>query len=145
MPPLPDSLRQQLHFQHGVLQALLGRLDGASERVLEGDAAVQELRDAQRSLHDVLEVHLRQEEDVLEAIDGADFPPERIAEIHARHGMAVRALERLRQRGPLPSAAASRRLVRALSQSLLAEEAGLQGMGASLAPAPPAPAKPLQR
>ncbi|HET9753113.1 MAG TPA: hemerythrin domain-containing protein [Myxococcales bacterium] len=127
MRQLPESVRIQVLFQHEVLRALLGRLVHASERILRGDPAAQQLRDAQRTLHDVLEVHLRQEEDVLAPLLRATCGPERRDRMHADHCRALRALERQVGRPPRQSASASRRLALRMLAAMEAEERELMG------------------
>jgi iron-sulfur cluster repair protein YtfE (RIC family) len=120
--PLPESVRIQVLFQHEVLRALLGRLVHASERILHGDPGAQQLRDAQRTLHDVLEVHLRQEEDVLAPLLRATCGPERRDRMHAEHCKVLEALDRQRSRPPRQSAVASRRLALQMLAAMEEEE-----------------------
>ena len=127
MRQLPESVRIQVLFQHEVLRALLGRMVHASERILHGDPAAQQLRDAQRTLHDVLEVHLRQEEDVLAPLLRATCGPERRDRMHADHCSVLRALERQRSRPPRQSATGSRRLALQMLAAMEAEERELMG------------------
>ncbi|HET7786653.1 MAG TPA: hemerythrin domain-containing protein [Myxococcales bacterium] len=117
----------QVLFQHEVLRALLGRLVHASERILHGDPATQQLRDAQRTLHDVLEVHLRQEEDVLAPLLRATCGPARRDRMHADHCRVLRVLERQRARPPRQSATGSRRLALQMLAAMEAEEHELIG------------------
>jgi iron-sulfur cluster repair protein YtfE (RIC family) len=134
MPQLPEAIRKQILFQHEVLRALLGRLAAAAERTLRNEAAVQDLRDAQRTLHDVLEVHLRQEEDVLAPLLCAIWPADRLARMHEEHTSALESLRRQRSRKPKQSATASIRLVLGLLARMAAEERELLGGGISQAP-----------
>lgn len=127
MRQLPESVRIQVLFQHEVLRALLGRLVHASERILRGDPATQQLRDAQRTLHDVLEVHLRQEEDVLAPLLRATCGPERRDRMHTNHCRALEALERQRGRPARQSALGSRRLALQMLAAMEAEEHELMG------------------
>lgn len=133
-PLLPESARIQLRFQHEVLRALLARLASASERVLRGEPAVQDLRDAQRTLHAVLEMHLRQEEATLASLPGAPADPRLLERVRAQHGLALNALVRQRGRPPRGSAAASARLVPRMLAAMDLEEEQL--LGGTTAPAP---------
>jgi hemerythrin-like domain-containing protein len=119
---LPESVRIQVLFQHEVLRALLGRLVHASERILRGDPAAQQLRDAQRTLHDVLEVHLRQEEDVLAPLLRAICGAEQRDRMHAEHCRVLESLDRQRSRPPRQSAVGSRRLALQMLAAMEAEE-----------------------
>ena len=78
MAQLPEFVRRRVLFQHEVLRALLRRLAHAAERTLRGEPAEQDLRDAERTLHDVLEVHVRQEEATLAPLLRARWDPDRL-------------------------------------------------------------------
>ena len=62
------------------------------------------MRDAERTLHDVLEVHVRQEEATLAPLLRARWDPERLARLHANHCTALDALQMQRTRAPNESA-----------------------------------------
>lgn len=120
--PLPESAQNQLRFQHEVLRALLARLASASGRVLRGEPAVQDLRDAQRTLHAVLEMHLRQEEAMLASLPVPPPDPGLLAHLRDEHGKALNALQRQRGRPPRESATASARLVPRMLAAIEGEE-----------------------
>ena len=111
------SIRQQLLFEHEVLRALLGRLADLAERTRRGEPAVQELRDAARSLCAVLEVHVEQEERAL-ARFFARHGPQRLQELRNDHRKALETLRRLRARPPENAAAGCRRLVPVLMAAI---------------------------
>jgi len=121
---LPEFVRRRVLFQHEVLRALLRRLAHAAERTLRGD-----LRDAERTLHDVLEVHVRQEEATLAPLLRARWDPDRLARLHANHCTALDALQMQRTRAPNESATASQRLVLRMLAAMAAEERDLLGVG----------------
>jgi iron-sulfur cluster repair protein YtfE (RIC family) len=127
MPRLPEPVRRQILFQHEVLRALLGRLAAAAERILRNEPAARELRDAQRTLYDVLEVHLRQEEETLAPILRGVIAPEQLARMHTEHASALESLRRQRSRKPKQSAAASLRLVLELLPRIAEEDRALLG------------------
>jgi hemerythrin-like domain-containing protein len=127
MPRIPESVRKQILFQHEVLRALLRRLASAAEEILRGEPAARELRDAQRTLYDVLEVHLRQEEETLAPILRGVLEPDQLARMHAEHAGALESLRRQRSRKPKQSAAASLRLVLELLARIAEEDRDLLG------------------
>lgn len=129
MAQLPEFVRRRVLFQHEVLRALLRRLAHAAERTLRGEPAEQDLRDAERTLHDVLEVHVRQEEATLAPLLRARWDPERLARLHANHCTALDALQMQRTRAPNESATASQRLVLRMLAAMAAEERDLLGVG----------------
>jgi len=137
------SIRQQLLFQHEVLRVLLGRVADTAERTLQGEPAVQELRDAARSLYAVLEAHVAQEEQVL-APFFARRGLQRMQELRADHRKALETLRRIRTRPPEKAAAACRRLVPHLLAAI--EREGRDILGASLwRSRPPAHGQPPAR
>ena len=137
MAQMPESIHNELHFQREVLRALLDRLARAAERILRGEPAVQELRDAQRTLHEVLEIHLRQEEAMLGPLLRTRWTSERTARLRAEHCSALQALQAERSRGARESAAASRLLVRRMLAAMAAEERDLDGGERRSGSAPP--------
>ncbi|MGZ6126480.1 MAG: hemerythrin domain-containing protein [Myxococcales bacterium] len=106
----PRSIRQQLLFEHEVLRALLGRVADAAERTLRGEPAVQDLRDAARSLQAVLEAHVQQEEQALAPLF-ARRSPQWLQDFRADHRRALETLRRLRTRPGDKAAGAAQRLV----------------------------------
>ena len=135
VPRLPESVRRQVLFQHEVLRALLRRLATAAERTLRDESAARDLRDAQRTLHDVLEIHLRQEEEVLAPILRGVLDPQQLARMHAQHASVLEFLRRQRSRKPKQSAAASLRLVLELLARVGEEDRDLLGRdGANASP-----------
>lgn len=111
------SPRQQLLFEHEVLRALLTRVADAAQRTLGGEPAVQELRDATRSLQTVLEAHVEQEERVLAPFLARDGP-DRLHRLRADHRKALETLRRLRTRPADKAAAGCKRLVPHLLDAL---------------------------
>jgi len=97
------SARHQLLFHHEVLHALLRRLADAAERSAQGKGSAQELRDAARSLHLVMEAHAAREERLLEPVLSRKSP-QRLEELRRGHR---RALEMLRALGARPLAEAA--------------------------------------
>jgi Hemerythrin HHE cation binding domain len=138
LAPLPESVRRQILFQHEVLRALLGRLVDAADRILRGEPAMQDLRDAQRTLHDVLEIHVRQEEEILAPLLRAQWGPERLARMYADHRKALDALQRQRTRKPNEAAAASHPLVLRMLAAMAAEERDMLGVSTTPVSGPPA-------
>lgn len=104
------SVRQQLLFEHEVLRALLGRVADAAQRTLRGEPAVEDLRDAARSLQAVLEMHVEQEEHALAPVF-ARRSPRWLQDFRTDHRKALEALRRLRTRPGDKAAAAAQRLV----------------------------------
>jgi iron-sulfur cluster repair protein YtfE (RIC family) len=111
------SVRYQLLFHHEVLRALLGRLADAAERTASGQPAAQDLRDAARSLHAVMEAHVNQEEQLLEPFFRR-HSPKRLAQLRADHRRGLEMLRKLRQRPSSDAAAGYRRLVPVLMAAI---------------------------
>ena len=129
------SPRQQLLFEHDVLRALLEQLAETAESVLRGEAAVQQMRDAARSLQAVLDAHVAQEEKVLAPLL-ARRGPGRMQALRSGHRKALETLRRLRTRPAEQAAASSRRLVPHLIAAIEAEAKEL--LAAPLWRTPPA-------
>ena len=128
MAQLPQSVRMRILFQHEVLRALLRRLADAADRTLRGEPAMQDLRDAQRTLHDVLENHVRQEEAILAPVLRAQWGPDGLARMHANHCKVLEALQMQRTRKPNEAAAASGPLVLRMLAAMAAEERDVLGV-----------------
>lgn len=111
------SVRYQLLFQHEVLRALLGRLADAAERTARGQPAAQDLRDAARSLHAVMEAHVNQEEQLLEPFF-LRHAPRRLGQLRTDHRRGLEMLRKLRARPSAKAAAGYRRLVPVLMAAI---------------------------
>jgi hypothetical protein len=94
-----EKVRQRVLGEHAILRVLIERLQNAAQGTRENGFA-QELRDAGRTLHLVLEAHARVEEQLLGSPTIAASRGSRWLEgLHEHHGRALAALQRLHGRG----------------------------------------------
>jgi Hemerythrin HHE cation binding domain len=120
---IPDaSLAQRLLFQHAVLRVLLGRLSDAAKRTVKDESAVQDLRDAQRTLQTVLEAHARNEEAVFGPLLECAGDTARLEWVRGGHQRVLTALRAAAALPPRRFAASATRLALLLLSSLAAEE-----------------------
>jgi iron-sulfur cluster repair protein YtfE (RIC family) len=121
--PAPSQIRERLLREHASLRELVGSVDAAAERVLEGDPSARDtLEQLCRALHMALSAHLDLEDAVLApALRDTDaFGPDRSDELLQHHAEQRRILDRVLAGGvskedPKPVA----REVRTLVQHLL--------------------------
>lgn len=128
-----------------MLRALLGRVAEAAQRTLRGEPAIQDLRDAARSLQAVLETHVEQEEQALAPLfarRGARW----LEGFRTDHRRTLESLRRLRTRPGDKAASAAQRLVPHLlaaiereGRDLLAPEVWRKSSGHVAAPEGPRP------
>lgn len=118
---IPDaSVVQRLLFEHAVLRILLGRLSDAAKRTAKDESAVQDLRDAQRTLQTVLEAHAHNEEVVFGP--GLDKDTARLHRLRSGHRRVLQALRTAATSPPRRFASSTKRLALLLLASLAAEE-----------------------
>ena len=105
-----EEIRQRVLREHAILRVLIERLQNAAQGRRENGFA-QELRDAGRTLHLVLEAHARIEEQLLGRTIAASRGGRWLEGLHDHHGRALAALQRLHGRGSEKYAMTALRLV----------------------------------
>jgi hypothetical protein len=105
-----EKIRQRVLGEHAILRVLIERLRNAAQGTTE-DGFAQELRDAGRTLHFVLEAHTRLEEELLGRRIAGSRGIRSLEELHEHHGRALAALQRLHGRGSEKYAMTALRLV----------------------------------
>jgi hypothetical protein len=126
MPIHDEAVRQRVLGEHAILRVLIERLRQAAVKA-RSDGCTQELRDAGRTLHLVLEAHARVEEDVLGPSLLASGGTRRLEELHEGHLRALAKLQRMQGRGYKRHAALAARLAPHLLAALDLEERELVG------------------
>jgi hypothetical protein len=129
-----ETVRQRILREHAILRVLIKRLQKAAQGATD-DGFAQDLRDAGRTLHLVLEAHAFLEEQLLGPAIVASRGPSLLEDLHEHHARALAGLQRLRGRGIEKYAATALRLVPRLFAALDLEDRELSG-GAGDAPAP---------
>jgi hemerythrin-like domain-containing protein len=134
-----EMVRQRILREHAILRVLIERLQRAAQAAATEDGFAQELRDAGRTLHLVLEAHALLEEQSLGPAIVASRGPRLLEEMHEHHARALAELQRLRGRGSENYATTALRFVPHLLTALDLEDRELCGTSAD------APARTPQR
>jgi hypothetical protein len=121
-----ETVRQRILREHAILRVLIERFRKAAHGATE-DGFTQELRDAGRTLHLVLEAHVLLEEQLLGPATEALRGPRLLAELHHHHGRALAGLQRLHERGSEKYATTALRLVPHLLAAVDLEDRELFG------------------
>jgi hypothetical protein len=130
-----ETVRQRILREHAILRVLIKRLQKAAQGAADDAGFAQDLRDAGRTLHLVLEAHALLEEQLFGPAIVASRRPRLLEDLHEHHARALAGLQRLRGRGIENYAATALRLVPYLFAALDLEDRELSG-GAGDAPAP---------